>query len=272
MFGFTSSSSAANLNGTPTRVDAGAGRLEPLRLGALHAEPVQLAHQRPARRRRRCRRGCAAAPPSAVTFTASAHHLLREVAVAAVSLRQRAHVGGRVVADLAAEHLVLLTAADRDRRRRADVRLRRHRRHVRGLGDVQRPRSRRGRRSGTRRRPPASARARMSFTMSRIESSSPPGVSRRKITMSAPSLSASSSACSTHPAEAGLIVMSSSTDRTSGPPSCCAAPVPAAGPARRGRRRATLQPMRASHAHCPLARAPAMAYSRMSSSSAASEA
>ncbi len=62
--------------------------------------------------------------------------------------------------------------------------------------------------------------ARMSFTMSRVESSRPPGVSRRKTTISAPSFSASSSACSTHPAEAGLIVMSSSTDRTSGPPSC----------------------------------------------------
>ena len=94
----------------------------------------------------------------AVTFTASCTMLLRQVAVAAVALRERAHVGGGVVADLAPQHLVLLAAAERDRGRRADVRLRRHRRHVGGLGDVQRRRRRRGRRSGTRRRPRASAR------------------------------------------------------------------------------------------------------------------
>ena len=66
---------------------------------------------------------CARAPRSPVTFTASRTISLGEVAVAAVPLRERAHVGRRVVADLAAQHLVLLTAAERDRGGRADVRL-----------------------------------------------------------------------------------------------------------------------------------------------------
>ena len=65
-----------------------------------------------------------------------AHHPLGEVAVAAVSLGQRADVRGRVVADLAAEDLVL-AAAERDRRRGPDVRLRRHRRYVGRLCDEQ---------------------------------------------------------------------------------------------------------------------------------------
>ena len=162
MFGFTSSSSAANLNGTPTRVDAGAGRLEPLRLGPLTRKPSSFrtsSCSSAATMSTRLRR-CASA---AVTFTRPAHHLLGEVAVAAVSLRQRAHVGGGVVADLAAEHLVLVAAAERDRRRRADVRLRRHRRHVRGLGDVHARGGRAGAVRATRRRPPASARAMMSL-------------------------------------------------------------------------------------------------------------
>src|SRR3954453_10269483 len=56
----------------------------------------------------------------------------------------------------------------------------------------------------------------MSLTMSRIDSSRPPGVSSRKITMSALSALASSSAWLTHDALAGLIVRSSAKDSTSG--------------------------------------------------------
>jgi hypothetical protein len=62
----------------------------------------------------------------------------------------------------------------------------------------------------------------MSLTMSRIDSSNPPGVSSRKTTMSAPSLCASSRLSSTQAAEAGLTVRSSSIEWINGPLSVCA--------------------------------------------------
>src|SRR5262245_55426585 len=72
----------------------------------------------------------------------------------------------------------------------------------------------------------------MSLTMSRIDSSRPPGVSRRKMTRSALSLFASSSASLTQAAEPGLIVTSSAKDSTRGrsadPCPVAAAPVSSA--------------------------------------------
>ena len=63
-------------------------------------------------------------------------HLRRAAShVAVVLARELADVRGRVVDDLAAEVLRDVLAAERDRRRRADVRLRRHRRDVRGHRD-----------------------------------------------------------------------------------------------------------------------------------------
>ena len=62
-------------------------------------------------------------------------HLASDRDVAPVLACELADVGGRVVDDLAAEVLGDVLAADRDRRRRADVRLRRHREHVGGHAD-----------------------------------------------------------------------------------------------------------------------------------------
>ena len=61
--------------------------------------------------------------------------LLGPVGVAAVRLREPADVGGRVVDHLAAQVARDVPAADRDRRRRADVRLRGHGGDVRGHRD-----------------------------------------------------------------------------------------------------------------------------------------
>ena len=52
----------------------------------------------------------------------------------------------------------------------------------------------------------------MSLTISRVELSSPPGVSMRMIATSAPSSSASSSACPSHCSVAGSIVPVSSIE------------------------------------------------------------
>ena len=118
------------------RLDPGTGGLEPLRLRPLHAKAVELPDQRLLVRRDQVDQvallgGCGG------DVGRLADHLLGQVRVTAVSLGEGAHERGRVVSDLAAEHLVLLAAAERDRRRRADVRLRRHRRHVGRLGDVE---------------------------------------------------------------------------------------------------------------------------------------
>ena len=64
-----------------------------------------------------------------------AHHRLGRGGVAAVLARQLGDVGGGVVDDLAAQVLREVLAVRRDRGRRADVRLRRHREHVRRLAD-----------------------------------------------------------------------------------------------------------------------------------------
>ena len=62
-------------------------------------------------------------------------HLARHLDVAAVLARELADVGGRVVDDLPAQILGDVLAADRHRRRGADVGLRRHREHVGGHAD-----------------------------------------------------------------------------------------------------------------------------------------
>ena len=64
-----------------------------------------------------------------------AHHRLGRGGVPAVLARELADVGGCVVDDLPAQVAAEVPAGRRDRRRRADVRLRRHREHVRGLAD-----------------------------------------------------------------------------------------------------------------------------------------
>ena len=136
MFGLTSSSSARNLNGTSRDSTRAPVVSSVWAFGPFTRKPSSSRSSAcwsgATTSIRFCRRASVA-----VTFTASRTMLRREVAVAAVSLRERAHVRRGVVADLAAQHLVLLAAAERDRRRRADVRLRRHRRDVGGLGDVQ---------------------------------------------------------------------------------------------------------------------------------------
>ena len=81
--------------------------------------------------------------------------------VAAVALRERPQRSGRVVHHLPPQVLLDVLAADADRRRGADVRLRRHREHVGGLAD---PDTRRGGagavRARRRRSPGSSTRAR----------------------------------------------------------------------------------------------------------------
>ena len=141
------------------RLDPRAGRVQRLALRALDLEAVELARPAPAASAAiDVDRGCGAGASAAGTFVARRTVCAARSRVAAVALRKRAHIRGGVVADLAAEHLVLVSAAERDRRRRADVRLRCHRRHVRRLGDVHA--GRRGARAvrARRRRRPASAR------------------------------------------------------------------------------------------------------------------
>ena len=64
-----------------------------------------------------------------------AHRRVRPLRVAPVRLREPAQRGGGVVHDLAPQVAADVRAVALDRRRRADVRRRRHREHVRGLGD-----------------------------------------------------------------------------------------------------------------------------------------
>ena len=71
------------------------------------------------------------------------HHRLGRLGVPPVLARELAHVRGGVVDDLPAQVLADVLAGRRDRRRRADVRLRRHREDVRGLADHGARRSRR---------------------------------------------------------------------------------------------------------------------------------
>ena len=65
----------------------------------------------------------------------SAHGLRRPARVAVMNRRERGQRGDRVVDHLAAQVRAEIRAARVDRRRRADVRVRRHGEHVGGLGD-----------------------------------------------------------------------------------------------------------------------------------------
>jgi len=66
-----------------------------------------------------------------------AHRLLSPVRVAAMHRRQVANPSYGIVEDLGAEVAGEVFAGGLDRMSRADVRARRHREHIRGLGDEQ---------------------------------------------------------------------------------------------------------------------------------------
>ena len=95
-------------------------------------EPARAARAASARRRRS---RPARAPRAAVRFDALRTAASAQSPLRPCSSRERAQRGGGVVHDLAPQVLLDVLAADADRRRGADVRLRRHREHVRGLAD-----------------------------------------------------------------------------------------------------------------------------------------
>ena len=109
--------------------------------------------------------------------------------------------------------------------------------------------------------------AMMSLTISRIESSSPPGVSSRKITRSAVA-SSRRRGLSTHAADAGLIVRSKVDGLDERPLGCRLAPAPEASPASSTKAAtvtaSALVRMTADYPPAGPCRAASIAYSRMS--------